>query len=39
MTFTYITVTFLIADFLLAPFILINHSSGIINMGLGGQTQ
>ncbi|MDR2369115.1 MAG: hypothetical protein LBD63_00610 [Mycoplasmataceae bacterium] len=36
MTFTYITVTFLIADFLLAPFMILNHSSGMINMGFGG---
>jgi hypothetical protein len=34
-TFTYITVTFLIADFLLAPFMILNHSSGMINMGFG----
>jgi hypothetical protein len=36
MTITYISVTFLIADFLLAPFMILNHSSGSINMGFGG---
>jgi hypothetical protein len=32
----YISATFLIADFLLAPFMILNHSSGYINMGFGG---